>query len=97
MVFSSLVFLLVFFPLVLMANFAMRSIRGKNICLCLFSLVFYAWGEPRYVLLMMVTIGAFYGCGLAIAKASKTLWKKCWLWAACCGSARRNSREKLYS
>ena len=60
MVFSSLVFLLLFFPLVLILNYSFRSIRAKNVCLCLFSLLFYAWGEPLYLFLMLVMVGANY-------------------------------------
>lgn len=71
MVFSSLVFLLVFFPLVLIANFAMRSIRGKNICLCLFSLLFYAWGEPLYLFLMLVMVLANYLLALGMEGKEK--------------------------
>jgi len=40
MVFSSLVFLLAFFPLVLIGNFAARSSRMKNVILCAFSILF---------------------------------------------------------
>ena len=47
--------------------------------LLLFSLVFYAWGEPKFVLLMAVTIAAFYGCGLAIEKAKTDPWRKVFL------------------
>lgn len=60
MVFSSLVFLLLFFPLVLILNFTMKSIRCKNICLCLFSLLFYAWGEPLYLFLMLLMVATNY-------------------------------------
>ena len=60
MVFSSLVFLLVFFPLVLVCNFASRSIRMKNFWLCAFSLLFYAWGEPLYLFLMLAMVVTNY-------------------------------------
>ena len=60
MVFSSMVFLLVFFPLVLIGNFATRSIRVKNFILCAFSLLFYAWGEPLYLFLMLVMVVTNY-------------------------------------
>ena len=53
--------------------------RLKNAVLLLFSLAFYAWGEPKYVFLMLATIAAFYGCGLAIGKAETQTWKKFWL------------------
>ena len=58
--FSSLVFLLVFFPLVLVCNFASRSIRMKNFWLCAFSLLFYAWGEPLYLFLMQAMVVTNY-------------------------------------
>ncbi len=51
----------------------------KNVILLAFSLVFYAWGEPRYVFLMIGTIFMFWACGLAIGKAQTKLWKKIWL------------------
>ena len=53
MVFSSLIFLYAFLPLCLLAYALCRSLRAKNICLLVFSLIFYAWGEPVYVLLLM--------------------------------------------
>ena len=51
----------------------------KNLILLVFSLVFYAWGEPVYVFLMVGSILMFWGCGLAIGKASTKLWKRIWL------------------
>ena len=53
MVFSSLLFLYAFLPLSLLACSLCRSQRAKNVCLLAFSLLFYAWGEPVYVLLLM--------------------------------------------
>ena len=38
----------------------------KNTVLLVFSLIFYAWGEPKYVFLMIGSILLFYGCGRAI-------------------------------
>ena len=82
MVFSSLIFLYAFFSLSLLAYSFCRSRNSQNTVLLIFSLIFYAWGEPKYVLLMVVTIAAFYACGLAIGKAKTHLWKKCWLWVS---------------
>ena len=42
--------------------------RFKNLCLFLFSMVFYAWGEPVYVLLMLFTAAFDYAVGLLIEK-----------------------------
>jgi alginate O-acetyltransferase complex protein AlgI len=52
MVFSSVVFLFFFLPLFLAAYFLTPGIRGKNLTTLLFSLIFYAWGEPAYGLLL---------------------------------------------
>ena len=50
--------------------------------LLLFSLVFYGWGEPKLVFLMIFTIALFYLCGLAIGRAVQQRWKKFWLWVS---------------
>ena len=55
MIFSSIPFLYYFLPCVLLVYFLMPG-RGKNAVLLLFSLVFYAWGEPKYVLVMLLSI-----------------------------------------
>ena len=49
MLFSSLHFLLFFLPLFFLCYFAVKKRRGRNLMLFLFSLLFYAWGEPLYV------------------------------------------------
>lgn len=65
MVFSSIFFLFLFLPLVLLANFlAPKFIR--NAILWIFSLVFYAWGEPVYVILMLFSTVFNYVMGLDI-------------------------------
>lgn len=53
MVFSSLVFLCIFFPLQMLIYTLARTIETKNTVLILFSLVFYAWGEPFYILVLL--------------------------------------------
>ena len=78
MLFSSIPFLFYFLPAVLMLYFLVPR-KLKNAILLLFSLVFYAWGEPKYVFLMIGTIMLFYICGLAIEKARQQRWKKFWL------------------
>ena len=65
MVFSSLLFLFRFLPLVLILYFAApRPLR--NLVLLLVSLVFYAWGEPVYVILMIVSILISWTGGLMV-------------------------------
>ena len=68
MLFSSLTFLYGFLPVVLMAYFLVPG-AWKNGVLLLASLLFYAWGEPKYVLLMIGSILLFYLCGLAMGRA----------------------------
>lgn len=63
MIFSSLTFLLLFFPITLVLYFLVPT-RAKNIVLLLFSLIFYSWGEPVYILLMLYSILLNYVCGL---------------------------------
>ena len=57
MVFSSPSFLFVFLPLALAVYFAVRGMAAKNLVLLVLSLVFYAWGEPVMVLVMLGSIG----------------------------------------
>ena len=78
MLFSSIPFLFYFLPAVLIFYFLVPRWL-KNAVLLIFSLIFYAWGEPKYVLLMIATIGLFFGCGLAIEKSRTENAKKCWL------------------
>lgn len=52
MVFSSFVFLLGFLPLVLLIYYICPG-KLRNLVLLIFSLIFYAWGEPVYVLIML--------------------------------------------
>lgn len=68
MVFSSFSFLLLFFPAVLLIYFLMPGIRGKNIVLCLASLLFYSWGEPLYLFLMLASVLINYLAGLGIER-----------------------------
>ena len=78
MLFSGIPFLYYFLPAVMACYFlAPKSL--KNTVLLLFSLVFYAWGEPKFVVLMAVTIVVFYVCGLAIGKAKLKPWRRFWL------------------
>ncbi len=53
MVFSSLLFLYLFLPLNLIVYYFVKSTKARNIVMLVFSLVFYAWGEPLYVLLLI--------------------------------------------
>ena len=67
MLFSSITFLYYFLPCVLILYFAVPR-KAKNLVLLLASLLFYAWGEPKYVILMAISIGVGYVSGLLIEK-----------------------------
>ena len=79
MVFSSLIFLCVFFPAVLLLYTPSRSIRYKNIVLTAASLVFYAWGEPSFVVLLIAASLINYLLALCIDKANAPSARKLFL------------------
>ena len=63
MVFSSPIFLFLFLPIVLAGYFVTRG-RLRNLWLLAMSLVFYGWGEPRFIVIMLASIAANFGFGL---------------------------------
>ena len=71
MVFSSLSFLCVFLPVVLVLYRLMPGLRAKNVLLMIASLVFYAYGEPVYVLLMVASSVCNYAWALLLRDGSK--------------------------
>ena len=78
MVFSSLLFLYAFLPVCLLLYFLVPGLTGKNIVLLCASLVFYAWGEPVYVFLMLAVAALNWGFGLLLEKKrSKGLLALC--------------------
>ena len=70
MVFSSLVFLCIFLPAVFCLHTLIPSIRVRNALLILASLLFYAYGEPVYVLLMIASAFLNYLYALLMEKAT---------------------------
>ena len=85
MLFSSIPFLYYFLPAVVILYFLVPKAL-RNAVLLVSSLVFYAWGEPKYVVLMIASILLFFLCGLAIGKAQSKKWKKTWLTISIVGS-----------
>ena len=67
MIFSSLLFMFVFLPLVLIVYYLVPR-QFRNLVLFVFSLVFYAWGEPVYILLMLFTAFIDYFNGAMVDK-----------------------------
>lgn len=84
MVFSSTLFLFVFLPLVLALYYGPRhaGIRYRNTVLLLASLLFYAWGEPRFVFVLLAMVVFNWMCGLQIGRASSRRRRAAWAAAA---------------
>lgn len=79
MVFSSTEFVWLFLPIILLlygfvSLFERNTNLIKNILLLVFSLIFYAWGEPKYILLMLFSITINYILGLLVGR-----WHNQWL------------------
>ncbi|MBS6367539.1 MAG: MBOAT family protein, partial [Clostridiales bacterium] len=68
MVFSQLSFLYFFFPLVILLYFPIKSRPWRNGVLLVCSLLFYSWGEPRYVIVMVAASLAAWLAGLLIER-----------------------------
>ena len=56
MVFSSITFLFYFLPIFLVLYFVTPTIQGKNVITLVFSLIFYAWGEPQFIVVLLFSI-----------------------------------------
>ena len=70
MVFSSIPFIFFFFPIFLIIYYIV-PFKLKNIVLLIFSLIFYAWGEPVYILLMIFSSLLDYTNGILLGKYKK--------------------------
>ncbi len=79
MVFSNLFFLYIFMPLLFVAYFVINNSTYRRTVLVLFSLFFYAWGEPLCVFIMIGLVLADYIFGILINKAFSATAKKTWL------------------
>ena len=79
MVFSSLTFLFFFFPITLILCFLRKKLRWRNLVLMFASLVFYAWGEPIWVLAMIASTAVNYVAGRCIARSKSAGMRRLWL------------------
>ena len=71
MLFPSITFLFYFLPLFFVLYCLAPGITAKNIVLLAASLLFYAWGEPRFVLLLAFQIVLNYGFALLIGASAE--------------------------
>ncbi len=72
LIFADLFFLYVFMALCFIAYFISRKTVYRNWVLIVFSIIFYAWGEPVWVYLLIASVGVNYGAGLLIDKFRDT-------------------------
>ena len=71
MVFSSMVFLWIFLPVVIVLSLLTRNIKAQNIMLLVASLIFYAWGEPTYIFLLLASVIMNWALGIGIERFVK--------------------------
>ena len=76
MVFASLVFLCIFLPLNLILYFISKNAIYRNVLLVIFSLFFYAWGEPLWITLLIFTTFIDYYNAILVEKFRGTRWAK---------------------
>ena len=80
MLFSSLTFLYIYIPLLCFFYFIIRNTTYRKIILTIFSVLFYAWGEPIFVLLILGSVFVNYIAGILIKNAeNKSALKKAYL------------------
>ena len=75
MLFSSLTFIFIFLPFVLLFYY-LSDDKYKNAILFIFSLIFYSWGEPKYVIIMLISIIFNYFIAIIIDKISNRKTRK---------------------
>ncbi len=76
MLFSSLTFIYVFLPALFLTYALCKNITYRKFLLTLFSLIFYAWGEPVYILLLLFIVFINYLCALVIYNARGDSYKR---------------------
>lgn len=79
MLFSSLTFLLIYLPLTVILYYSIPRRSWRNILLLCSSLIFYSWGEPKTIILMLIEIGITYWIGIQIEKSISNKTRKLWL------------------
>lgn len=82
MVFASLLFLFLFLPLNLILYYASDNKVYRNALLVLFSLFFYSWGEPVWIIILFIAATVDYVNGMAIEQYRGTIWAKIGLFSS---------------
>lgn len=71
MVFSSMIFVFFFLPISLTAYFLCRTTKQRNISLLISSLIFYAWGGPKFLLILLAMTAICWGGGILIDRTDE--------------------------
>ncbi|MBE6895604.1 MAG: MBOAT family protein [Ruminococcaceae bacterium] len=79
MLFSSLTFLYIFLPILCILYFIIKNPIWRRAVLTVFSLIFYSWGEPIFVLLMIGSVSVNYLAGRFIGKTDDNVKKKAYM------------------
>ncbi|MBQ8507477.1 MAG: MBOAT family protein [Clostridia bacterium] len=79
MVFSSLSFLLYFFPIVLILYFIRKDLKWRNGVLLVSSLFFYAWGEPIWIIAMVASTAVNYFCARKMVRVKGKRARRKWM------------------
>lgn len=79
MLFADLFFLYAFLPVCLILYFITNRIQFRNAVLIVFSMVFYAWGEPLWIILLLISVGANFYFGLMIGRFAGKPAAKFWV------------------
>lgn len=95
MVFSSAVFVFAFLPIVLIGYYVVQS-RYRNALLLVASLLFYAYGEPKFVFVMLASILFNYGFALLIDYSNNKRVRKLLLWVRGTGKSGFAFRVQIF-
>lgn len=79
MIFSSVTFLVFFLPTVLATYYISKNAAWRNGVLIVLSVFFYAWGEPRWVAVLLLTVFVNYVCGIAIGRTERPSARTAWM------------------
>ena len=71
MLFPSNIFIFVFLPIVILLYYTIFKFKFKNFFLLIASLIFYGWGEPKFIIIMIVSIFMNFIFGLLVDKFRK--------------------------
>lgn len=96
MVFSSAIFLFVFFPAVFLFYRIVPGVRAKNFLLIITSLVFYSFGQPQYIVLLLGSVCLNYAAGRLLCSGPRAgAWRGTRADVTGASGAERGSRDKL--